>query len=110
MVNIIYYFVVKEENILETRTDSSKRKKRIDVACFIWYTSTGRAIPKMIKYKDEKGTLRVMTNIQVILVEEKNYCGIPSTEFECEGEEADQVKSFQLFFFPETCQWKLLWK
>lgn len=71
MVNIIYYFVVKEKNVLETRKDSSKRKKRIDIACFIWYTSTGRAIPKIIKYKDEKGTLRVMTNIQVIFVEEK---------------------------------------
>ncbi len=54
------------------------RGRQEPVACGVWYTSTGTAIPKLIKFQGEDGEIRTLTNLHVLSFEKKNYCGIPT--------------------------------
>ena len=53
------------------------------IACGVWFTSTGRTIPQMFKYQDGEGLIHSITHIQVQKQSEKYYCGIPIQEFCC---------------------------
>lgn len=80
------------------------------VACGAWFTSTGRAIPKTVKFQDARGELHMLEGIQILSWEEKYYCGIPSLEYECQATEGPRTTRFLLLFYPERREWKILWK
>lgn len=97
--------------IYEQRPDAGEIKGvQEPVACGVWFTSTGRAIPKAVKFQDAEGQLHMLKEIQVLSWEEKYYCGIPSVEYECETAEGQKRIPFRLLFYPERREWKILWK
>lgn len=81
-----------------------------DVACGVWFTSTGKSIPKILKFRDMAGEIHTVTNIHVISSEEKFYCGILSIEYECDTIMKDKKYYFRLVFYVERREWKILWK
>ena len=92
------------------KTDAGvPRGRRMPIACGVWFTSTGRLIPLSVKWKDEEGFLRMLNGIRVVTVEDKNYCGIPSTEYECEAEYCGARVFFHLLYYAARREWKLLW-
>lgn len=65
-------------------TDSGELcKRQLPVACGCWFTSTGKPIPRLIKFQDENGELQTIQTIRVDYQEEKRYSGIPFHEFGC---------------------------
>lgn len=80
------------------------------IACGVWFTSTGRILPKTIKFQDEEGMLHTLSDIHVITAEEKFYCGIPTVEFECDIMLQEKRYLFRLLFYVERMEWKILWK
>lgn len=80
------------------------------IACGAWFTSTGRILPKTIKFQDEEGVLHTLSDIHVIHSEEKFYCGIPTMEFECDIMLHEIRYLFRLLFYVERMEWKILWK
>lgn len=86
------------------------RGTQIPVACSVWFTSTGRIIPKLIKYQDSQQQLHTLTNFQIIHHAEKYYCGISMIEYQCQWIQDAQVTPFALLFYVEQKEWKLWWK
>lgn len=80
------------------------------VACGVWYTSTGTAIPKMIKFQDADGEIRTLTHLHVRTFEKKNYCGIPTLEYECDAVVHSRKYIFHLLYYIEHQKWTVLWK
>lgn len=54
-----------------------------NIACQCWFTSTGRAMPLMLKVQDENGEIRTIREITVHSQEKKQYAGAPSIEYDC---------------------------
>ncbi len=86
------------------------RGTQIPVACSVWFTSTGRIIPQLIKFQDEQECVRTLRNFRIIYQNEKNFCGIPTIEYECELLTPKQLFYFHLLFYVEQKEWKLWWK
>ncbi len=80
------------------------------VACYTWFTSTGRTLPKLIKYQDEEGQIQTLTNFRILHQCEKYFCGIKTLEYECELFTHFQTIPFRLLFYVEQQEWKLWWK
>lgn len=80
------------------------------VACSAWFTSTGAVMPKMIKYKDDNGVIQPLYNIHVHNCEKRNYCGIPTFYYDCEVIVGSRCYPFQLLYYTERQEWKILWK
>lgn len=97
-----------------TNTDRADRGRmlgtQIPVACSVWFTSTGRIIPKLIKYQDYDDCLHTLQEFQIIYQEEKYYCGISMIEYECEYIDSEQLYPFRLLYYIEQKEWKLWWK
>ena len=36
------------------------------IACGVWFTSTGRTIPKMIRFSDEEGIVHTLTLFHIV--------------------------------------------
>ena len=75
------------------------KRRQTGIACGVWFTSTGNAMPKLIKYQDAEGVIRTLGPIQVLSSERNCHCGIPAWEYR-----------FRLYYYPETCCWKLSWE
>lgn len=88
----------------------SVKGRQIPIACGVWFTSTGRTIPKMIKFLDTEGSEHILQNIHIQSTEHKFYCGIPSIEYRCDAIVGTRRQEFHLLFYIEEQQWKLLWK
>lgn len=81
-----------------------------EIACECWFTSTGRAIPLMLKLQDENGEICTIREIRVHSQEKKNYAGTPSIEYDCSivfGELESRVK---LVYFQTESRWVLLFR
>ena len=78
-----------------------------DAACASWCTSGGRLTPLMIKVCGSDGEIRRIDNIHVITAEKKYYCGIPAWEYECSAAPGGRELRFRLYYYPETCMWKI---
>lgn len=93
------------------KPDAGRVKGRQEpVACGVWFTSTGRAIPKIIKMQNGQDGYYILDNIRVISFEDKYYCGIPTVEYECEAADGGFTRRFSLLYYLEKKEWKLLWK
>ncbi len=97
--------------INDERPDAGTLRGRQEpVACGVWFTSTGTAVPKMIKFQDSEGQIHTLPNIHVISVEKKFYCGIPTIEYECDTVIGACRQQFSLLFYVERQEWKILWR
>ena len=68
--------------------DEGELKRDLEeIACGVWFTSTGAVMPKLVKYQDEEGLLHTISQIRVLTQDKKFYCGIPIQEY-------DTVKDF----------------
>ena len=88
------------------------RGRQEPVACGVWYTSTGTAIPKLIKFQGEDGEIPAhLTNLHVLSFrKKKNYCGIPTVEYECDAVVDARRYLFHLLYYVEHQKWTVLWK
>lgn len=73
-----------------------------------WFTSTGRAIPMLVKYEDEDGIRHMLKDIHVRKTEQKYYAGILSRRYECTVTVGGQKHDFTLLYHPETGIWDLV--
>lgn len=80
----------------------------IPAACEIWFTSTGRVIPRTVKFPDPNGTLHTLSDFHVRRSEHHLYCGIPSCVYYCDTVLQGKRYPFRLLFYPEKCIWKLI--
>ena len=85
-------------------------REQMEIACGVWFTSTGNVLPKMIKYKDEEGMIRLIDRIRVLYKEKKYYCGIPIEEYRCSTVCANREYLFRLYYYMDACCWKLSWE
>ena len=92
-------------------TDEGRlRRGQKEIACGVWFTSTGNAMPKMIKYRDEEGIIRQIDHINVVEQEKKSYGGRPIQEYRCSVVYGDREYLFRLYYYTESCYWKLSWE
>lgn len=85
------------------------RRIQQNIACGVWFTSTGAALPKLIKYKDSEGMIRQISRIRLLSEEKKFYCGIPAVEYKCITVYDDREYPFRLYYYIETGCWTLSW-
>lgn len=91
--------------------DEGKMKRDLEeIACGVWFTSHGAAIPKLVKYQDKEGFIHSIRPIQVLSKEKKYYCGIPVQEYRCSTVSENRRYLFRLYYYPETGCWKLSWE
>ena len=81
-----------------------------DIACYVWFTASGRIMPKMVKYIDREGMYQQLEHITVLHQEHKFYCGIETIEFECETYSGNRLVTFSLHYYKERNEWKIIWK
>lgn len=82
--------------------------KQTRIACDCWFTANGRTIPHTIKYKDIGGAIRTINDISVKYYEDKNYAGIPSTEYSCTIINEDRKMDVRLIFFTDEKRWVMV--
>ena len=94
------------------KPDEGKLKKDDlrEIACGVWFTSTGTAMPKMIKYQDDEGMIHSIDQIHVQTREKKYYCGILIHEYRCSTVAQGQEYLFRLYYYAEENRWKLSWE
>ena len=78
-----------------------------EIACDCWFTTTKKIIPRLLKVKDEDGEIRVIKQITVHSQENKNYCGIPSIEFDCTLTILEQAIPAKLIYYQTESRWVL---
>ena len=78
------------------------------VAVDCWFTSTGRAIPRMVKYEDQDGCLQVLRDIQVIKQDQKNYAGVYCQRFDCRAVVDGMEREFVLLFHIREHTWDMV--
>ena len=76
-----------------------------EVGCFCWFTSTGKSIPRIIKFIDDNGDLQTVYDVFVKYMEQKNYSGIPSMEYLCTFSLNNIIHEVKLIFFQSECKW-----
>lgn len=97
--------------INENPKDAGKIRGRQEaVACYVWFTSRGEVMPKMLKFADENGEIHTLQHIHVICREQKNYCGIPTLEYRCDTVVSGHKYEFWLLYYIERQEWKILWQ
>lgn len=89
--------------------DAGRQNGRLrPAACGVWFTSTGTVMPKVLKFEDEEGMIRMMEHVHVSTSEKKYYCGIPVMEYQCSAQYSGMVCQFKLFYYMERNEWKIL--
>lgn len=85
------------------------KRTQEEIACGVWFTSTGNTMPRIIKFQDGEGMIRTITNIRILIQEKKQYCGIPVWEYRCSTLSNEREYLFRLYYYPEECKWKISW-
>lgn len=86
------------------------RRKQEEVACSVWFTSTGKMMPQYLKYRTEEGILETISGIRILSCEKKHYCGITAAEYRCSALFRGEQRLFRLYYYPEQGKWKLSWE
>ncbi len=89
----------------ETPVIEEIRGIQVPIACECWFDSKGQGMPRLFKYQDETGQVFTVRNIRVRYLEEKNYAGVSSREYDCEIMENGIKEQIKLIFFMEHCRW-----
>ncbi len=95
---------------MEERRDRERPEKREEIACDCWFCSTGRMIPRFLKYRDKEGMIHQIGNIEVLKAYDRRYCGIRVKEYVCRTVQDGRETGFTLYFNQEECRWKLTWR
>ena len=85
------------------------RRTQEEIACGVWFTSSGVALPKLMKYKDSEGIIQTIHQVRVLQQEKKYYCGIPALEYRCSTVFGNREYLFRLYYYIEDNCWKLSW-
>ncbi len=93
----------QREKLQERRAQGSFR----NVAVMCWFTSSGKAIPKLIKYEDENGVRHTVNHIEIISYDKKFYAGIDALKYKCRAEFTGIMKEFILMFHPDGTIWEM---
>ena len=94
----------------EQPDDGVLRGREEDVACGVWFTSTGATMPKIIKFRDSAGEIHTLQGIRVLTTERKNYCGISTIEYACDTVIGACRQPFLLLYYIERQEWKICWR
>lgn len=94
-----------EEEKLQEKAIAGRYQK-VAVGC--WFTSTGRGIPKLVKYEDEAGFRHTLDHIQVIRTEQKYYGGILSRKYVCSAVVGERKQDFILLYYPVENTWDMI--
>ena len=78
-----------------------------EVAVKCWFTSTGKAIPLMMKIKTKEDEIIPVEDIHVVKSDKQWYAGIYNIKYYCEAMVRGRMLGFILYFCPEECAWKL---
>lgn len=78
------------------------------VAVDCWFTSTGRAMPRMVKYEDQDGCLQVLRDIRVVKQEQKHYAGVCCQRFDCRTVIDHREYEFILLFHFREHTWDMI--
>ena len=75
------------------------------VAADCWFTSTGKMIPRMIKYEDTEGARHLLKDIEVLKSDKKHYAGILMYRYDCRAVVNNRMQNFILCYHPDnnTC-------
>ena len=92
------------------RPNAIVRGEQFEIACECWFTCSGKTTPIMIKIEDEDGEIRTIRQIQVHSQEKKQYCGIPSEEFECTIVILGQKIPIRLIYYMTESRWVLVYR
>lgn len=92
------------------RPNAIVRGEQVEIACECWFTCSGRTTPIMIKIADEDGEIRTIRQIQVHSQEKKQYCGIPSEEFDCTIIILGQKIPVKLIHYMTESKWVLVYR
>lgn len=59
--------------------DEGELKRDLEeIACGVWFTSTGAVMPKLVKYQDEEGLLHTISQIRVLTQDKNSTAASPS--------------------------------
>lgn len=104
MVISMGFAIFAEEEQRQEGT-AEDRYRRAAVGC--WFTSRGKAIPKLLKYEDDSGCLHMIRDIQVLESGERYCGGSPVREYRCRALLEEREVRFWLFYHLDTATWDL---
>ena len=78
------------------------------VAVDCWFTSTGRTMPRLVKYEDQDGCLQILRDIRVIKQDQKNYAGVYCQRFDCRTVVNGREYDFILLFHAREHTWDMI--
>lgn len=79
-----------------------------DVAVKCWFTSTGRAMPLMMKVETSENERIMIDHIQVVTAQKQYYAGILNWKYTCQAPVHGNMRQFILLFCPDQCLWRLV--
>lgn len=92
----------------EKLQEEAVKGKYMKVAVGCWFTSTGKAIPRMLKYEDREGMRHLMKDVQVLKTEQKYYAGILSQKYVCSAIVDGRSREFILLYHPGENTWDMV--
>lgn len=95
---------MEEERLQEKAVKG--RYMKVAVGC--WFTATGKAIPKIVKYEDEDGMRRLIGEIETLKTEQKYYAGILSRKYVCRAVVDGRKQEFILLYHPQENIWDMV--
>lgn len=96
---------LEAELVNEYKRKNNKKQKPI--ACDCWFTSTGKTMPRKIKFEDEEGVIQTIENIEIRYTEKCSYSGIISFEYLCSIPVQGFRIEVKLLYYPERSQWMM---
>lgn len=79
-----------------------------DAAVKCWFTSSGKAMPLMLKVRNDREEIVKVENLQVITAEKQWYAGILTWKYCCRAAMHGKKCEFVLLFRPDECSWKIV--
>lgn len=82
------------------------RYQKVAVDC--WFTSTGKTIPRMIKYEDCEGCVRTLREIQLLRNDKCCQAGMPVFRYDCLAAVNGREQRFTLLYHPGKNIWDMV--
>ena len=95
---------LQEDELYERVTQGRYHK----VAVLCWFTSTGKAMPKAVKFEDEEKCLQMINQIEILRTDEKHYSGILRQRYDCSAVINERIQRFTLLYHPGENTWDMV--
>ena len=99
-------FVVSSGSEIAEEKGITGHWQKVAVDC--WFTSTGRVIPRLVKYEDDDGCIQVLRDIHIISQEQKKYAGIYCHRFDCRTIVDGRAYDFILLYHIREHTWDMI--